>query len=63
MNSFKIPIDKLKLFLIALDLNFGMVEPDYIFQVPDGFEIVYTSLISKKWPQQEIEDFVEKLWT
>lgn len=62
MNCFKIPTNKLKLFLIALDFNFGMTEPDYIFQVPDGFEIVYTSLGSKKWPHDEINEFADKLW-
>ena len=61
MISFKIPTDKLRLFLVALNVNFNMREPDYIFQVPDGFEIVYTKLLEKE-AIARIDDFVVKLW-
>ena len=62
MNSFKIPTNKLKLFLIALSHNFQIKEPDYIFQVPDGFEIVYLKGLDFKWQVENIEIFVDKMW-
>lgn len=62
MNSFKIPTNKLKLFLKALEMNFQIKEPDYIFQVPDGFEIVYLKGLDHPWQVRDIEFFVDKLW-
>ncbi len=70
MISFKIPEDKLRLFLVALNVNFKLFEADYIFQVKDGFEVVYieksgTPMWQKKLFREtckEVDAFVEKMW-
>ncbi len=59
MISFKVPTKDLRLFLVALNMNFSAPEPDYIFQVPDGFEICYTKPIEDPAP---IDHFVHALW-
>ena len=61
MISFKIPTNSLRLFLIALNMNFNAKPPDYIFQVPDGFEIVYTTTYLSPEVRARIDLWVIKL--
>lgn len=61
MRSFFIPSTRLDLFLIALQMNFKLKEPEYIFQMDRGFEIVFTREI-KPYTQQELDKFVKDLW-
>ena len=48
MISFTIPTSHLRLFLIALDMNWDTPEPDYIFHVENTFQIVYTKKIDQE---------------
>lgn len=40
MICFRIPQDNLRHFLVTLDMNFNIKEPEYIFHVDKNFEIV-----------------------
>ena len=62
MRSFSIPLDRLNLFLIALNMNFDCQKPDYIFQMKDCFEIVYTSKLPDATIVVKIEKFIADLW-
>lgn len=60
MRSFKVPLSKLNLALVGFNMNFDLRAPDYIFQVDDGFEIVYLRVPEDK--QKQIDDWLEKIW-
>jgi hypothetical protein len=63
MICFAIPQTRLRLFLVAANMNFGLPEPDYIFQVQDWFEVVFLKLPSDHAAIERIDKFVNDVWT
>lgn len=66
MNVFSVPITKLKLFLVALNMNFDLPAPDFIFQLDDRFEVCYTKSGFNQLKDDvlcnRVESFVDALW-
>lgn len=62
MIVFAIPDSRLKLFLVASEMNFGMPQPDYIFQVQDRFELVYLKIPAREAVVERVDKFVNDVW-
>jgi hypothetical protein len=57
MRCFKIPTSHLDLFLVACDLNFNDIRPEYIFQYEGRYEVVFLDKIPP-FMQEKIEKFI-----
>lgn len=62
MTTFKIPLDSLRLFLVACNMNWDTDPPDYIFQLPTHYEVVFTKARIYSANVAKADEFVEKLW-
>lgn len=64
MKSYRVPQDRLNLFLIALDMNFNSPKPDYIFQtvLTENQVPSYDVVILTKHESDKIITFVESIW-
>lgn len=60
MIAFTVPEQYLRLILVALNMNFDLPEPDYIFHVKETFQVVYTKQID---PVKvcAVDDFIERM--
>lgn len=47
MNLFKIPNDKLRHFLVTLNMNFNLKDPEYIFQSGDFYDVILGGTLEK----------------
>jgi hypothetical protein len=65
MRSYRIPDTDLNLFLIALEMNFGIKElfqkPKYIFKVENAYDVVLEEVGYHS--DLAIKKFIKALWT
>lgn len=61
MRCFKIPFTHLDLFLVACELNFGDIRPEYIFQYEDHYQTVFVDKIPEV-VQEKIDKFIAEMW-
>lgn len=62
MRCFKIPLTRLDLFLIALNMNFDVHEVDWVFKMTGYYDVVIMK-IPNKATEKNIEVFAQRLWT